>query len=70
MRGVGVSLHEAGGRSLFTVGEKPRAGLSAIDPGHRLPVFMWQIHLEVAGSLQDGGDKHHPSLGRAEAGTN
>lgn len=31
---------------------------------------MWQIHLEAAGSLQNGEDKHHPSLGRVEAGTN
>lgn len=31
---------------------------------------MRQIHLEEAGSLQDEHDKHHPSLGRAEAGTN
>lgn len=31
---------------------------------------MWQIHWQKAGSLQDGDHKYHPSLGRAEAGTN
>lgn len=73
MRSVGVSLHGTGGESLFklkSLGEKPWAGLSSINSGHRVPVFMWQIHLEAAGSLQDWDDKHHPSLGRAEAGIN